>query len=283
MRKILAALVMALSLSGTAQAQSLSIEIDPDNMGVKVEGDDGSGSRKKKKMGISIQGPEGEAVEANSSVTVTSSRTEDRTEDGYRVRYESHAKGKTVIKVLAPEGAVVDIYDGASRVVSEDIPVSYDARPDTFYRFVIRAGDAVWEKKLAAKPGMTLSLWVAAPSAPRPPPVVSRPPPPPEPAPAPAPSMGMPGADFAALKQAISEEGFGDDKLGVLSTAVSNGNTGFTCEQVGELIDLYSFGDEKLNALKLVKNHIVDRNNSFKLLGKFTFDDEKKKAQAMLR
>jgi hypothetical protein len=281
MRKIFAALVVALSLSGAAQAQSLSIEIDPDNMGMRVEGDDGSGSRKKKKMGISIQGPEGEAVETNSSVTVTSSRTEDRTEDGYRVRYESHAKGKTVIKVLAPEGAVVDIYDGATRVVSEDIPVSYDARPDAFYRFVIRAGDAVWEKKLAAKTGMTLSLWVAAPSAPPPPPVVSRPPPPPPPQPAPA--MGMSGADFSALKQAINEENFSDDKLGVLRTATENGNTGFTCAQVGEIVDLYNFSDDKINALQLVKDHIVDRNNSFKILGKFTFSDDKKKAQALLR
>jgi hypothetical protein len=280
MRKILAALVVALSLSGMAQAQSLSIQIDPGNMGVQVEGDDGSGGGKKKKMGISIQGPEGEAVETNSSVTVTSSRTEDRTEDGYRVRYESHAKGKTVLKVLAPEGAVVDIYDGATRVLAEDIPVSYDARPDAFYRFVIRVGDATWEKKLAAKAGMTMSLWVGAPSAPPPPPVVSRPPPPP---PEPAPAMGMPGADFAALKEAISEENFSEEKLGVLSTAISNGNTGFTCAQVGELIELYSFSDDKINALSLVKNHIVDRNNNFKILSKFTFSDDKKRAQALLR
>jgi hypothetical protein len=281
MRKILAALVMALSLSGAAQAQSLSIEIDPDGMGMKMEGDDGSGSKKKKKMGISIQGPEGETVETNSSVTVTSSRTEDRTEDGYRVRYESHAKGKTVIKVLSPEGAVVDIYDGANRVLAEDIPVSYDARPDVFYRFVIRAGDATWEKKLAAKAGMTMSLWVAAPSAPQPPPVVSRPPPPPPPEPAPA--MGMSGPDFAALKEAINEENFSEEKLGVLSTAISNGNTGFTAAQVGEIIDLYNFSDDKINALSLVKNHIVDRNNNFKILSKFTFSDDKKRAQALLK
>ena len=95
--------------------------------------------------------------------------------------------------------------------------------------------------------------------------------------------MGMSGPDFAALKQAISEENFSDEKLGVLSTAVGNGNTGFTCDQVGQLIDLYSFSDEKINALGLVKNHIVDRNNSFKILGKFTFSDDKKRAQAMLK
>jgi hypothetical protein len=95
--------------------------------------------------------------------------------------------------------------------------------------------------------------------------------------------MGMSGADFAALKQAISEENFSDDKLGVLRTATEHGNSGLTCAQVGELVDLYNFSDDKINALQLVKNHIVDRNNSFKILSKFTFSDDKKRAEALLR
>jgi hypothetical protein len=270
-KRIVLAALLALSLPVAARAQSMKIEINPGKVG--IEADDG-------------QGPEGAKIEmgvgpTQGSVTVSGSRTEERTEDGYRIRYESHPQGKTLIKLLAPEGAQVEVWEGSKKIASDDIPTMVNAQADTFYRIIIRAGGAVWEKKLPTKAGMTLSLWVAAPSGGGT--VVVRPEPAPAPAPAPAPvgPYAMSGSDFEALKAAIEEEGFGDDKLGVLSTAA--GSAWFSCDQVGQLVDLFSFSDEKLKALSLVKDKIVDRNNTFKIFSHFTFSDDKKRAQAMLR
>lgn len=278
MRRILAAAVSL--LAAAAQAQSVNIQVNESDMPAaetQVQVGDGQGAE------VNIQVPGfGVKMQTGANVQVRSNRVEEQSDNSFKARWETEPGGKTLLRVLAPEGAHVEVWDGDRQVVNEDIPVSANARPDAFYRFIVRWPDgAYFEKKLAVKAGMVLSLWVAgpnvaAPPPPPPPPVVVAPPPPPPP---PA-RMCMPGGDFSSLKSAIQKEGFGDDKLGVLRTAAPR--AWFCVDQVGELIDLFSFGDEKLQALRLVKDRIVDRNNNFKILGRFTFSDEKEQAEAML-
>lgn len=279
MRRILAAAVFL--LAAKAQAQSVNIQVDESDMPAQtqVQVDDGPGAE------VNIQVPGfGVKMQSGANVQVRSNRVEEQSDNSFKARWETEPAGKTLLRVLAPEGAHVEVWDGNRQVVNEDIPVSASVRPDAFYRFIVRWPDgSFFEKKLSSKAGMVLSLWVAGPNvaAPPPPPpppvvVVERPaPPPPPPA-----RMCMPGGDFGSLKGAIQKEGFGDDKLGVLRTAASR--AWFCADQVGELVDLFSFGDEKLQALRLVKGRIVDRNNNFKILGHFTFSDEKDQAEAML-
>jgi hypothetical protein len=254
--------------SAPALAQNVKIKIDPNGMG----------------MGMQVEGVEDMAAPtANVKVRSSSSKVEERTENGFKYRYESNDSGKSLLRVLQPEGAHVDIYDGTNSWASEDIPMSVQAQPDKFYRFVIRwPNGAMFEKKLAAKPSTTLTLWVAGPNVAPPAVVVGHRPPPPQEEP--APSMGPAGmnpGEFDALKEAIEGESFSDGKLGVLRSAADEHR--FTCAQVGELLDLYPHSSDKISALGLVKRRIVDPGNKFKIFSHFTFSSDKEKAQQMLR
>lgn len=262
MKKLFAALAF-LAVSSSAYAQSMKIEIDPGKMGMGVQMD---------------------VNHADMTVTQSSSQVSERTEDGYKLRYESQSDGRTKLQVLAPEGARVEIWDGQTKLADEDIPVSVSARPDAFHRIIIHGRNGeIWEKKLSTKQGSLMSLWVAAPN-----PVqqvtmrteIRHEPPPPPPPPAPM-QVGMGDSDFAALKEAISGESFSSDQLNVLRSAASRAR--FSADQVGEIIDIFPHSSDKLEALSVVKNKIEDRNNNFKIFKHFTFSSDKEKAQGMLR
>ncbi|WP_158079951.1 DUF4476 domain-containing protein [Archangium sp. Cb G35] len=96
----------------------------------------------------------------------------------------------------------------------------------------------------------------------------------------PAPARAMDGALFQQLEARVDDEHLSDAKLTLLKTAAST-NT-FTCAQVAHLVEQFSFGDDKLEALSTLKDRIEDPENKRKLVTLFGFDDEKKKAQALL-
>lgn len=209
-----------------------------------------------------------------------SKQVENYSEDAFRYRYESSG-GKTLVKVLAPEGAHVEVFDGPNSVASDDIPTSFTARGDVFYRYVIRwPNGASFEKKFQAKKGQTFSLWVNGPTV-QPSSVVVVNHTMPAPAPVEEAPRGMSRSDFDSLKAAIAQESFSSEKIGVLRTA-SDG-AWFTADQVGQLIDIYDFSKDKLEALEIVKGKIVDRKNNYKILGHFDFSGDKEAAQKMLR
>jgi hypothetical protein len=108
-------------------------------------------------------------------------------------------------------------------------------------------------------------------------PRVRTPRPPPEPVyVAPQPVYAM--VDFAAVVEAVNAESFGDAKLDVVRTA----DGFFTVDQLGQLVDLFSFSDEKVEVVAIVKPRLVDPQNAFKLYSRFTFDDDKKRVKAIL-
>lgn len=85
---------------------------------------------------------------------------------------------------------------------------------------------------------------------------------------------------YGNLVKALKREGFGDDKLKVLSAAVKDNY--FTVEQVKGILGLFSFPDEKLKALRLVQGRIVDTQNQFELLSAFVHSSDKEEAQKIL-
>jgi hypothetical protein len=105
-------------------------------------------------------------------------------------------------------------------------------------------------------------------------------------APAAAPAAAAPAkaamddARFKELLEQVKGESFEDERNGVLETAASTNH--FTCAQIGKVIDVISMGDEKVAALAILAPRRVDRENSHTLLAKFTFDDEKAQAKAIL-
>lgn len=241
---------------------------------------------------ISIQaGPNGLSMQANIPDDAAAPAVE--SSDGYRIAYERNAGGATVIKVLAPEGAQCQVWDGRRLVAEDDLPMSFDARPDRFYRLMVKLADGqVWEKKVAAKHGQTASVWVTA-LAPAPAPQVQtqvvvhevhhvhHEPPPPPPPPAEPMIMVMSDPEFATLKNAIAAEDFSGEKLQVLETAV--GPTFFTVAQVGQIIDLFDFGNDKVRAVEIISaSRIVDRQNAYQLYSHFDFSSEKEKVKRLL-
>ncbi|MHB8873318.1 MAG: DUF4476 domain-containing protein, partial [Myxococcaceae bacterium] len=173
------------------------------------------------------------------------------------------------------EGFLVRISQNGLQVASDTIPTSYRAQRGQFYRFEIlsRAG-VVFDKKFEAKDGMVGSLWAYA-SAPPPRAAVAV-----EVDAAPRAGACLDQGDLSAITTQISEESFSEQKLAVLEAAAAQ--RGFCAAQVIEVLGLYSFSKDKLQALRLMKSHIVDPQNQYKILGAFTFDNDKKQAKSIL-
>ena len=86
--------------------------------------------------------------------------------------------------------------------------------------------------------------------------------------------------DHEAIVAAVNAEAFSENKQSALQMAAAG--KFFTVEQVGKLVDLFSFSEDKLNAVKQVKGQIVDPQNNFKLLTHFTFSSDKEELKKIL-
>jgi hypothetical protein len=93
--------------------------------------------------------------------------------------------------------------------------------------------------------------------------------------------MVMAAPDVQRLVAAVAAEAFADDKLGVLELGLRGQY--ILVSDVRALLDQFSFGDDKLKALRQIAPAIADRDRQFELLEAFSFSDDKKKARAILR
>ncbi|MBT3223052.1 MAG: DUF4476 domain-containing protein [Proteobacteria bacterium] len=103
-------------------------------------------------------------------------------------------------------------------------------------------------------------------------PQMAAPPPPPEPA---APTA-MASSDFSSLVNTVRGRSFGDDKLSVIRTSAAHNH--FSVNQVGQLVDQFSFGDDKVNAVQILAPKVIDPQNAFQLGNKFSFSDDRDQA-----
>ncbi len=100
------------------------------------------------------------------------------------------------------------------------------------------------------------------------------------PPPAPLGPVPMDPPRFQALLGSLKKVAFWDERKAILQTAVAHNY--FTCDQVSRVVGLLSFGDEKIAAIRLLADRIVDPENSFMIISKLTFDDEKAAARRIL-
>lgn len=182
----------------------------------------------------------------------------------------------STIKVATPEGALGQVWtEDGSLAGQYSVPFNFDGRGGTYYRFILVGADGqpLLDRKLEAQQfiGCIVRLKSAAPA---PAPVAA-----PAPAPTPAPA-GMPDADFEALLEAVKAASFSAEKIGVITTAAKNFL--FSVNQVGQLVDALTFSPDKIKAVELTRGRLVDPQNAFKLLGKFTFSADKEKVQKLL-
>lgn len=90
----------------------------------------------------------------------------------------------------------------------------------------------------------------------------------------------MSNESFAALVKEIKKQSFGDDKLTILRQAA--GTNYFVVDQVKKMLALFSFPDDKLEALKLLKERIIDTDNLFKIYSSFVHSSDKEAARRIL-
>jgi hypothetical protein len=98
------------------------------------------------------------------------------------------------------------------------------------------------------------------------------PPPPPQPVPVPA-VQPISEPQFQRLVNAIAKESFGDGKLRVLESAAPSQY--FLVSQVQRILTKFSFGNDKLKAVRVLWPRVLDRENGYQLYQSFTFQGEK--------
>ncbi|RMG17171.1 MAG: DUF4476 domain-containing protein [Deltaproteobacteria bacterium] len=94
-------------------------------------------------------------------------------------------------------------------------------------------------------------------------------------------AYGMPPADFERLLAAIRDEDFADGKRRVVEDSAESWT--FTCKQVASILELFTFGDDKLAALRVLAPRLVDPENAYTIYRVFEFDSDKDEARSILR
>lgn len=193
--------------------------------------------------------------------------------------FEPESQGRTLFKVLEPEDAACVVAEGGlSRRYT--VPFSLPAAEHSFYRFTCRLPDgSVWTQTLEPRPRQVNILRVKARAAlgslinPLAPSALRKPAAPPA---VPAP---LDAESFNSLAAAIKQEGFSDGKLRVIQQAAASGY--FTIAQVGQVVQLLSFSDDKINAVRILKPRILDPQNASQLQRLFSFSSDKQQVQQL--
>lgn len=78
--------------------------------------------------------------------------------------------------------------------------------------------------------------------------------------------------DLSDLKDALRRAAFADDQLEVLRSA-SQGNY-YKCSQIIEILEIFPFSSDKLEALKATYPKCLDTGNNYKIIDAFVFDKD---------
>ena len=90
----------------------------------------------------------------------------------------------------------------------------------------------------------------------------------------------MSESEFKQLMSNVEDESFADDQTSVVRIAAKSKY--FTIDQLGRLLELFSFADDKINIVQIVYPRIVDKDNSHNLLKAFTYSDDKQRVEQII-
>ena len=182
-------------------------------------------------------------------------------EESATVEYRAQAEGRSLLEVAAPPGAQVDVREGQALVGRDLAPMSVSAQPDHWYVVAARLpSGAVRETKVQARAGQVASVRFddLAPQGPQP----------------------MSRDAFKDFVHALDIEAGDEAKLNLLRTAASR--DWFTAAMAGVVIDHVVHRENKLAAVPILKDRILDRENAFWLYQHFTYREDKAKVQEIL-
>lgn len=97
------------------------------------------------------------------------------------------------------------------------------------------------------------------------------------------PSLAYPTDDqkwFQELYQKVKDKPFKDERLRILREAASQSD--FTCDEIVQLMKIFNFDDERLEALAILEPTIIDRENTDRIVDSMTFISGEEKAKNIL-
>ena len=182
-------------------------------------------------------------------------------EDEVAVEYRPQSEGKTLLEVAAPVGARVDVREGQALAGRDVAPMTVKAEADHWYVVAARLPSGeTRETKVQARAGQIASVLFAS-AAPKGPEAMSR-------------------EAFKSFVHNVDLEAGDEAKLRLIKSAASH--EWFTSAMAGVLIEHIVHRDNKLLAVPLLKDRILDRENAFWLYQHFTYREDKAKVQEML-
>jgi hypothetical protein len=183
------------------------------------------------------------------------------TGDEVALEYRAQSGGHSLIEVAAPAGARVDVKEGQALIGRDTAPMTVKAEPDHWYAIAARLpSGTAREAKVQARAGQVASVRFVdlAPRGPQP----------------------MSREEFKGFLQALDAEPGDQAKVGLLRSAAAR--QWFTSAMAGVLIDHLVYRENKLAAVPILKDRILDRENAFWLYQHFTYREDKAKVQEIL-
>ncbi len=182
-------------------------------------------------------------------------------EENVAVEYRPQSEGKTLLEVSSPAGARVDVHEGQALVGRDVAPTTVRAEADHWYVVSARLPEGdLRETKVQARAGQvaTVHFATAAPQGPQ----------------------AMSHDAFKDFVKSVDAEAGDEAKLHLIKSAAAH--QWFTAAMAGVLIEHIVHRDNKLLAVPLLKDRILDRENAFWLYQHFTYREDKAKVQEML-
>jgi uncharacterized protein DUF4476 len=182
-------------------------------------------------------------------------------DENVAVEYRPQSEGKTLLEVASPAGARVDVREGQALTGRDVAPMTVRAEADHWYVVAARLPSGeVRETKVQARAGQVASVRFAqaVPQGPQ----------------------AMSHDAFKDFVHSLDEEAGDEAKLRLLRSAAAH--EWFTAAMAGVLIDHVVHRENKLEAVPLLKDRILDRENAFWLYQHFTYREDKARVQEML-
>ena len=184
---------------------------------------------------------------------------------------------RTVLKVLEPEGAMVEVRQEGNLLPLHraEIPTMKILYSEGFYKIIVTDGEAKWENKIEIKKGMENILYVKSLI----PEVESD-----------EVSEEDAGEDelypmslssFRSLIKSLKDEDFEATKLEILEDAASRNY--FTVDHLVDILEDFTFEDKKIKACKIVYPKLVDREDFHKVYSSFEFSSSKKELKEWIK
>ena len=91
----------------------------------------------------------------------------------------------------------------------------------------------------------------------------------------------MPEKDFSAFYSEVKKAATGSDKLRLVESLM-NSNINLSVNQVIALLKLFDFSSDKKKFFTLIKGHIADPQNIYKIYNHLDFSSDKDEARKVL-